>query len=287
MKKQGKGSLQKGKGTNPSVLTLAELCEGIHDTEKELAAAWEFAREVRGRLRHMTNRNKRGRKTQAIRAFLGGKELIIPGAKNFWFHEQFNSWALTFTKSKKWPETAYGDLEDEEKWEAFPHAPVFQKKYLEAFKSESLASAAEMITPQGELKHPWSVALLEQLFGPTQRPIRTGYRLIKIDSSFPIEIIRSEINKVLEVHCPHQRSKGVNRWATRLRNLALYRAHKAGWEIEEMGECWERAKALKKTEETDLTKKKKYGAPPKQKIQGRIDSIKQLLNDIFKSENPA
>jgi hypothetical protein len=269
------------------ILSLSELCEGIDDKEKELAAAWELAREVRGRLRGMTNRNKRGRKFQAIRTIAMGKESILDGKLNYWFHEHFNSWALTFTKSKKWPNKAYKDLRDEEKWEAFPRAPVFQKEYLKAFGSPSLVSAAEMLTPSGKFKHPWNPSLLGQLFKPAgsgpdvSRPVTTNYRLIKIDSSFSFEQIRSEILSILKDHCYHQRSKGGNHYATWLRNLALYRAQKSGWGISEMEKCWERARAIQKTEKTDLTQRSKYGYPPKEKIQKRIDSIKKLLEDIF------
>jgi len=281
LKKQSRTRSQINTGSNPHVLTLAELCEGIDDSEKELAAAWELAREVKGHLRQMTNRNKRGRKTQAIKAFLGGKDLITPGKKNLWFHEHFNSWALTFPKSRKWPGTCYADLKDEEKWEAFPEAPVFQKSYLQAFKSDSLASAAEMITPHGGFKRPWSGEFLDQLFAPIPRPIRTGYRLIKIDTSFPMELILSEIGQILREHCPHQRPQGGNIWASPLRNLALYRAHKAGWGINEMEKCWKKAKELEKNEKAELSQKKKYGSPPAQKIRARIELIKQLLKGVF------
>jgi hypothetical protein len=281
VKKKNKKSLGKAEAASPPILTLAELCEGIDDREKELAAAWELAREVRGRLQEMTNRNKRGRKYRSARIFPMGKEAKRTKGRNYWFHDHFNSWALTFTKSKKWPKTAYRDLKPEERWEAFPEAPVFQKSYLEAFKSTSLASAAEMITPEGGFKSPWSGKLLDQLFHPGTRPVRTSYRLIKIDSSFPMETIRNEMNEILREHCPHKRSKGGNIFSTWLRNLGLYRAHKAGWGIKQMDDCWKRARALEKSQKSYLTKRIKYGLPPRQKLQKRIDSIKHLLVDIF------
>ena len=249
-------------------LSLHELCEGITDSEKELAAAWELGRECAGRLRGMSNRNKRGRKYKAMRLMACGSKF-------------FNDYALTFTASPKWPKTPYGDLKEMEKVDAFPNAPIFQKKRLEAFRSSSLSAAAEMITPKGRFTPPWNAALLGQVFETTRRLDPTDYRLIKIDASFPFEQIRSEILALIKKHCTHRRIKGGNKYSTWLRNLALYRAHRAGWRFEDMDECWQASlRAEKNSDKSVLIKKKRFG-PPKQKIAQRIDMIKDLLQQVF------
>lgn len=138
-------------------LSLHELCEGITDSEKELAAAWELGRECAGRLRGMSNRNKRGRKYKAMRLMACGSEF-------------FDDYALAFTASPKWPKTPYGELKEMEKVDAFPNAPIFQKKRLEAFRSSSLSAAAEMITPKGRFTPPWNATLLGQVFETTGTP---------------------------------------------------------------------------------------------------------------------
>ena len=89
------------------------------------------------------------------------------------------------------------------------------------------------------------------------------------------------MDEILREHCPYKRSKGGNIFSTWLRNLGLYRAHKAGWGIKQMDDCWKRARALEKSQKSYLTKRIKYGLPPRQKLQKRIDSIKHLLVDIF------
>ena len=249
-------------------LSFAELCEGIDDSEKELAAAWELGRECAGRLRNMRNRNKRGRKYRAVRVMSCGNKF-------------FNDYALTFTASQRWPKTPYGKLKELEKVDAFPHAPIFQRKRLEAFRSASLSAAAEMITPKGRFTPPWNATLLGQVFETTRRLEPTDYRLIKIDASFPFEQIRSEVLALLRKHCPHRKTKGGNRYSTWLRNLALYRAHRAGWRFEDMDECWQASlRAEKESDKSDLTEKKRFG-PPKQKIAQRIDLIKDLLQQVF------
>ena len=249
-------------------LSFAELCEGIDDSEKELAAAWELGRECAGRLRNMSNRNKRGRKYKAVRVMSCGNKF-------------FNDYALTFTASPKWPKTPYGKLKELEKVDAFPQAPIFQKKRLEAFRSPSLSAAAEMITPNGRFTPPWNATLLGQLFDTTRRLDLTDYRLIKIDASFPFEQIRSEVLALLKKHCIHRRIKGGNRYSTWLRNLGLYRANRAGWSIHDMNECWRAShRAEKESDKSDLIEKKRFG-PPKQKIAQRIDLIKDLLQQVF------
>ena len=235
-------------------LSLHELCEGINDSEKELAAAWELGRECAGRLRGMSNRNKRGRKYKAMRLMACGNEF-------------FDDYALAFTASPKWPKTPYGELKEMEK--------------VEAFRSSSLSAAAEMITPKGRFTPPWNATLLGQVFETTRRLDPTDYRLIKIDASFPFEQIRSEILALIKKHCTHRRIKGGNKYSTWLRNLALYRAHRAGWRFEDMDECWQASlRAEKNSDKSVLIKKKRFG-PPKQKIAQRIDLIKDLLQQVF------
>lgn len=259
---------RKSSDRGPRTLSLAELCEGIPDGEKELAAAWELGRERFGSLRSMSNRNKRGRRHRAVRVFAEGDQF-------------FNQYALTFTVSQKWPKTPYADLTEDEKSEAFPNAPVFQQRLLKVFGSPSLSSPAEMITPQGQFKSPWNAALLGQLFGKKPGLVQTPYRLIKVDVTFPLEQIKPELVKLLKKHCPHERKRGGNQYATWLRNLGLYRAYRAGWPVKEMENCWKKAlEGAKESENSEISKRSRFG-PPKQKILQRIASIEELLGKVF------
>lgn len=214
-----------------AVLSPGELCHGISDSEKEYAAAWEYARQLIRNCKKSARLFRRLRKANRRRNRYKLSFNLLPTA----FFK--NRHALTFLISPCWPKKPFAELSRKEKQQAFPDAPIFQEP-LKVPRIGAFMLPAENITPNGTWSRRWSSKVLDAMFQNNRIPFRTKSRLLLIDTSYDQSRIEDALLHLLRKETQNHRTKGRNKYEAALKELALLRAEEAGWLPEQFDELW-------------------------------------------------
>lgn len=217
----------------PVRLRRAELCYKIPDEERELAASWEYARQLYRTSKKAARLFDRLRKTNKRRNRFKLAHVLQP---TFFFP---NRYALTFLASPEWPEIPFARLTKRQKLQAFPEAPVYQEP-LKVPKFGSFMHPVELLTPKGAWASNWSAKVLDFEFSNKAIPFRSKRRLFLVDTSYDGDRVLQEMGKILEKELPNRRPRGRNPFEAALKDLALLRAEEAGWQIDQFDELWKK-----------------------------------------------
>lgn len=217
-----------------AVLGTAELCHGIKDEEMELAAAWEYFRQLYRSNETLARFFDRLRKTNKRR----NRFKLAPVLQPTPFFP--NRYALTFLISPEWPEVPFKRLTPNQMRQAFPEAPIYQKP-VNVPKVGSFMHPAEVLTPGGIWADNWSAKLLDIEFSGRPLPFRSNRRLLLIDTSYDSKQIKEKLETLLSQELPKRRTQGRNPYEAALKDLALLRAQEAGWHPDHFDELWEKA----------------------------------------------
>ena len=198
-----------------------ELCHGISDSEKEYAAAWEYARQLHRNCKKSARLFERLRKANHRR---NRYKLLVVLLPTTFFK---NRHALTFLISPCWPKKTFAELTRKEQQQAFPDAPIFQEP-LKVPRMGAFMLPAENITPLGTWSPRWSSKVLDAMFQNNRIPFRTKSRLLLIDTSYDLSRIEDALLQLLRKEIQNHRTKGRNKYEAALKELALLRAEAVG-----------------------------------------------------------
>ena len=262
-------------------LNSAELCHNakdggkINDLEMELAAAWEYSRQLYRSRKKAARIFDRLRKTNRKR----NRFLLSPVLTATPLFP--NRYALTFLVSPKWPATPFGKLSEKQKRQAFPEAPI----YLESLKIPKLGSfmhPVENLTPRGSWASNWSTQVLEAEFSPRPAHFLSKRRLILIDTSYDLGRIKAQLEEIVDQEAPRRRIKGRNPYEAALKDLALLRAQEAGWDSNHFDELWKKAGIPPpKTDQSDKTPFRTACGVAFEARRKRIQDAKNRLKTAF------
>jgi len=256
----------------PEILTPEELCHKIKDELMELAAAWEYSRQLYRASKKIAREFDKLRQSNRNRNKYNLVKTLVPTR---FFRNRF---ALTFLGSPRWPNTPFLNLKKYDLRVAFPCAPVFQEP-IRIPGVGRYQLPAESITPNGTWSKNWSAHVLDFIFKEKPIQFRAQKRLFMIDTSYELKRIREALEQLLKKEIPSNRKKGRNKYEAALKDLALLRSKEAGWDPKEFDELWKKAGiAHPLSEKTD---KCPCGVDFEARHR-RIKQAKQLLKTAFR-----